>query len=1471
MPLRWTQHLSIITLITAAAARCLAEADAPVPAGVKAVWELDRAYREKTPTRERVCLNGLWRWQPVQDAGDTVPNGGWGYFKVPGSWPGIGDYMQKDCQTVYAHPTWKNAKLGGVAFAWYQREINIPKEWTERRQALYAEYLNSFATVFIDGKRVGELRFPGGELDVTKACRPGEKQVLSLFVAAVPLKSVMASYNDTNAVREVKGSVARRGFCGDVYLVSTPAEARIGDVRIDTSVRKGEIAFDVGLLAPDAAAQYALRAELSDGDRSVGVFTSKPFKGDELKEVRIAFTEKWRAEKLWDVHTPQNTYSASISLLDGGGKVVDTALPVRFGFREFWIEGRDFYLNGTRIFLNSVPFDNAHVGAAWCTYAAAKESMLRLMSYGINCVYTHNYGCEPGSHLGFEEILRAADDVGMLFSLSQPHFGHYEWQAPDADRTNGYARHAEFYVRVAQNHPAIVFYSMSHNATGYSEDMNPDMTDGIQDPRDQWAQNNAKLALRAEAIVKRLDPTRIVYHHSSGNLSAMHTSNFYPNWTPIQELSDWFGHWATEGVKPVFTCEYGAPFTWDWAMYRGWWAGKRTFGSAVVPWEFCLAEWNAQFLGDGAFQISEMEKKNLRFESQQLKAGKEWHRWDYPHQLGSSDFDERYPVFAMYYADNWRAFRTWGVSATSPWENGVLFKLRNGVDRNARKDCPTDWDNLQRPGFSPDYLSARYERMDLTYERSDWVATLSAQALIRNSQPLLAYIGGRAARFTSKDHNFLPGETVEKQLIIINNSRETVACECEWSLGLPQALTGSKQVSVKTGEQLRIPLRFELPAGAVPGKSELTATVRFSKGEPQKDVFTIHVMAPPEPVQPAAKIALFDPKGETAKLLGAIGVQCQPVEAHTDLAPYEILVVGKAALTTTGAAPDISRVRDGLKVIMFEQTSEALERRLGFRVNEYGLRQVFKRTPDHPVLAGIDVANLRDWRGAATLLSPKLKYDMRPAYGPTVKWCDIPVSRVWRCGCVGNVASVLIEKPARGDFLPILDGGFSLQYSPLMEYREGKGLVLFCQMDVTGRSEGDPAAERLARQIFGYVSAWKPALRRQALYVGDPGGKNHLESAGHAPTSYEGGKLSPEQVLVVGPGGGPKLAENAAAIGEWLKAGGNLLAIGLDEPTANAFLPFKVTVNKAEHIAAFFEPFGINTLLAGIGPADVHNRDPRELSLISGGATVIGDGVLAKAENANVVFCGLVPWQFEYKLPQNIKRTFRRASCLVSRLLANMGASGATPLLTRFASPVVDLGPTDDIVDPLWLEISDKEVVLPLRWKGQALLDKAPPPDGWQEAGFDDVKWRDIRVPGTWEAQFKDLADFDGVFLYRVHFQLPPELAGVEAKAVLGAIDDEDWTSINGKEIGSITSATNPNDYWKAMRAYPIPKGVLRAGENIITIKVNDLRQAGGILGFSAPTPKQMKRIPKSSRRWLEGLYLDEPEEWDDPYRFFRW
>jgi beta-galactosidase len=346
--------------------------------------------------------------------------------------------------------------------------------------------------------------------------------------------------------------------------------------------------------------------------------------------------------------------------------------------------------------------------------------------------------------------------------------------------------------------------------------------------------------------------------------------------------------------------------------------------------------------------------------------------------------------------------------------------------------------------------------------------------------------------------------------------------------------------------------------------------------------------------------------------------------------------------------------------------------------------------PDHPLLAGIGPENLWNWRGEATLLPARLKYEIGPRYAPQVKWCDIPVTREWRAGNRGNVASVLIEKPARGDFMPILDGGFSLQFSPLLEYREGKGMMLFCQMDVTGRTESDPAAERLTRNILQYVTTSKPAPSRKILYVGDPAGKRHLEHAGITPGAYQGGRLSTDNILVVGSGGGKTLASHATAIADFLKAGGNILAVGLDEQEANAVLPFKVSMKNAEHIAAFFEPFGKDFLLAGVSPADVHNRDPRTLPLVSGGATVIGNGVLAKAQDANVVFCQLAPYDFSDSEQSNVRKTYRRASFLMTRLLANLGGAGSTPILERFHHPVEQAKTEARWRDGLYLDVPEE-------------------------------------------------------------------------------------------------------------------------------------------------------------------------------------
>ncbi len=1227
-----------------------------------AVWDLGSAWREMTPTRERVCLNGLWRWQPAQPADAAVPAGGWGWFKVPGPWPGITDYMQKDCQTLYPNPAWKTTLMSAVKAAWYEREFTVPANWQGRRIVIRAAYVNSLATAYVDGRPVGTISFPEGEVNLTSAAKPGTTHLLSIEVVALPLKGVIQAYIDTNSAKTMAATVARRGLCGDVFLVGEPKGARIDDVKVVPSVQHWSLTVSARLANLGSGRPYRLRAEIFDHGKLAESFSSDEVTTGQLERGRFSFTKPWHPAKLWDLNTPENQYDLRLTLLEGD-KTLDLQAPKRFGFRELWIKGRDFMLNGSRVFWSCVPIDNAAIGAGSASYDGARETLRRLKSFGINMVYTHNYDTNPGSFLAFDEMLRAADDEGVLVSLTQPHFGDYDWSSPTADSTNGYARHAAFFACVAGSHPSVIAYATSHNACGYNEDTNPEMMDGLSAPRDSWALNNVKKALRAEAIIHAIDPSRLVYHHSGGNLGSMFTVNFYLNWAPMQEVDDWFQHWATAGVKPLVTVEYGVPFSWDWSMYRGWYNGQRSFGSAEVPWEYTMAEWNAQFLGDRAYNVSDPEKQNLRWEANKFRTTAGWFRWDYPFPMGSTNpgFGAQQEVWANYTTDNWRAFRTWGLSGISPWETyGTFWRLRDGF-HPMRVDLATDWAKLQHPGYSPDYLDQRFERRDTAYVESDWIPTTGGLSLIRNNRPLLAYIGGKPGAFTEKGHNFVPGQRIEKQIIVVNNSRELATCDVEWSLNLPTAVRGHLRFRVETGQISQNPISFRLPPNISPGTYKLDATVEFLKREVQADEFDIRVLPPMPAVSELSRLAVYDPAGETTRRLARFGFQGTPVGPGADLSKFNTVIVGKGALTVDGPGLELSRVREGQKVIVFEQTSEVLEKRLGFRVEEYGLRHVFPRVSNSPALAGLDTEALRDWRGESTLVPPRRSVELEPNVyngAPTVVQTGIRQPRVWRCGNRGNVASVLIEKPGCGDFLPLVDGGFGLQYCPLLEFREGQGMILFCQMDVTGRTETDPAADRLTANLLNYVANWQPGPDRRLIYHGGAEGRSHLEAAGYKlaadDAKSDGGQefaglLSPTQAAPPPTNIVPKA----------------LLMVGMDNPSPSKvivrnFSPYSFKTEQKEYIIAPAIPG--TPAFAGIGRGDVFNRDPRNLPVFRDG------GVLASTHNGVYAYDQLVPWSFDLN-HQNTRRVFRRASFALARILGNLGVHGSTPLLERFAKP----------------------------------------------------------------------------------------------------------------------------------------------------------------------------------------------------------
>ena len=73
----------LYSVVAAGTGVCQDQPAVALPQGVKAVWDLSKAYHETTPTRERICINGLWQWQPVKEQGDQPPAGELGLFQGP--------------------------------------------------------------------------------------------------------------------------------------------------------------------------------------------------------------------------------------------------------------------------------------------------------------------------------------------------------------------------------------------------------------------------------------------------------------------------------------------------------------------------------------------------------------------------------------------------------------------------------------------------------------------------------------------------------------------------------------------------------------------------------------------------------------------------------------------------------------------------------------------------------------------------------------------------------------------------------------------------------------------------------------------------------------------------------------------------------------------------------------------------------------------------------------------------------------------------------------------------------------------------------------------------------------------------------------------------------------------------------------------------------------------------------------------
>tara|TARA_B110000305_G_scaffold236684_1_gene298518 strand:- start:401 stop:1594 length:1194 start_codon:yes stop_codon:yes gene_type:complete len=106
-----------------------------------------------------------------------------------------------------------------------------------------------------------------------------------------------------------------------------------------------------------------------------------------------------------------------------------------------------------------------------------------------------------------------------------------------------------------------------------------------------------------------------------------------------------------------------------------------------------------------------------------------------------------------------------------------------------------------------------------------------------------------------------------------------------------------------------------------------------------------------------------------------------------------------------------------------------------------------------------------------------------------------------------------------------------------------------------------------------------------------------------------------------------------------------------------------------------------------------------------------------------------------------------------------------------------------------------------------------------------------IVVPGYWDTQGH--ANFDGYAWYRRSFDLVAPSGALELTLMLGRIDDQDEVFLNGTLIGSTGGEDPEIEYWRERRNYVFPASLLRSTGNVLTVRVYDQENGGGI--FTGP------------------------------------
>ena len=533
---------------------------------VNSSFKLPRLWRESTRFRDKISLNGRWKFLPVKADRGKPPGEGWGTIKVPNCLGVQFDVLDADGRVVHC---WNGLPINGgkddYKRWWFEREFEVPKGWEGRQIVLHVQAV-AYMRVFVNGKLVGEHYGALTEYqpDITRFVRLGEPNTLSIFVAN---SFAAGKYTPTGKFH------GRAGIWGDVYIEARPF-VHIDNVYILTSVRQravevrvrirndGETPVTVSVanaVYEDVERRMEWKNIFSEEVRNMepsqkkrlwkrlnellwqdkerwglgGRLLPPSSKGpcvkrldsDKVviapgKEHTFVLSKSWRKPKLWSPEHPHLYWLHTALVVDGN--MVDEKW-TRFGFREVRAENGKIYLNGKVIHLRGESAPTPVWGARGGLCAPTTRVLLQaIKDASLNAVRFHGGNpSEIGLDIADEIGLLFIDESGVCFERPTDEAG---WQVVESE--------FKAWIERDRNHPSVIIWSASNEI------------------------RHRPSCRRLSSIIRRHDATRLVENEwIGGGIGLSQIEGDHIDCAHYPRKAEWGHHATRKTSKPILVGE----------------------------------------------------------------------------------------------------------------------------------------------------------------------------------------------------------------------------------------------------------------------------------------------------------------------------------------------------------------------------------------------------------------------------------------------------------------------------------------------------------------------------------------------------------------------------------------------------------------------------------------------------------------------------------------------------------------------------------------------------------------------------------------------------------------------------------------------------------------------------------------------------------------------------------------------------